>query len=58
VGVELKCVEKLLTYLRLTPLQVGLLINFNVARLATGIKRRVNNYKDSASPRLRGDPSS
>lgn len=48
VIVELKAVEKLLpvheaqlmTYLRLTKLRVGLLINFNVPVLKEGIKRR------------------
>ena len=62
VIVELKSVERLLpvheaqllTYLRLTSVQVGLLINFNVSRLATGVKRRVNNFQDSAPRRLRG----
>jgi len=47
--VELKCVEKilpihraqLLTYLKLTGKHVGLLINFNVARLADGLERLV-----------------
>ncbi len=49
VVVELKSVEavlpvheaQLLTYLRLTGCQVGLLINFNVAVLRNGILRRV-----------------
>jgi GxxExxY protein len=35
---------QLLTYLRLTGLRVGLLINFRVARLRDGLKRLVNNY--------------
>jgi GxxExxY protein len=47
--VELKAVERLLpvhtaqllTYMRLTNLRVGLLLNFNVPRLAEGIIRRV-----------------
>jgi GxxExxY protein len=47
--VELKAVEKvipvheaqLLTYLRLTGVRVGLLINFNVPVLRDGITRRV-----------------
>ncbi|HYO48831.1 MAG TPA: GxxExxY protein [Chloroflexia bacterium] len=51
--VELKTVEhllgihdaQLLTYLRLTGLSLGLLINFNVPVLKYGIKRLVNNYK-------------
>jgi GxxExxY protein len=49
VVVELKAVEKvipvheaqLLTYLRLTGIRVGLLINFNVPALKDGIYRRV-----------------
>jgi GxxExxY protein len=51
VVVELKCVDKreaiyeaqLLTYLRLSGLKLGLLINFNVPILRSGIKRLVNN---------------
>lgn len=50
VIVELKAVEKmipvyqaqLLSYLKLSGLHVGLLINFNVPRLKDGIKRMVN----------------
>ncbi len=50
VIVELKCVEailpiheaQLLSYLKLTGLQVGLLINFKVPVLKQGIKRLVN----------------
>lgn len=49
VIVELKTVEKILpiheaqlfTYLRLTGLRVGLLINFNVIALRDGIRRRI-----------------
>ena len=49
--VELKSIEKilpiheaqLLTYLKLSNLKVGLLINFNVLRIKDGIKRLVNN---------------
>lgn len=49
--VELKSVETiapvhskiLLTYLRLSNIKLGLLINFNVARLIDGIKRVANN---------------
>src|SRR5271166_951224 len=49
VVVELKSVQdilpvheaQLLTYMRLTKMHVGLLINFNVAVLKNGIKRRV-----------------
>jgi len=48
--VEIKAVDRLgpihesqlLTYLRLTGLRVGLLINFNVRHLRDGIRRRVN----------------
>lgn len=50
--VELKAVEKiipvfeaqLLSYLRLTGLRVGLLINFHEERLKDGIRRRVNRF--------------
>ena len=52
VVVEVKSIEavapvhhkQLLTYLKLTGLKVGLLINFNEALLKDGIKRIVNNY--------------
>ena len=51
VIIEIKCVDALadihkaqtLTYLRLTNLKLGLLINFNVVLLKDGIKRIVNN---------------
>ena len=51
VIVEIKCVDALadihkaqtLTYLRLTEIKLGLLINFNVIFLKDGIKRIVNN---------------
>ncbi len=54
VVVELKAIEALndvhmaqiLTYLKLSNNEVGLLINFNVARLKHGIKRVVNNYSE------------
>ncbi len=50
VVLELKSIERidpvhlaqLLTYLRLSGLQVGLLINFNVEVLHNGIRRRIN----------------
>jgi GxxExxY protein len=53
VIVELTVVEKLLrvhdaqllAYLKLSGLEVGLLINFHVPHLRLGIKRMVNNYK-------------
>ena len=37
---------QLLNYLKITDLQLGLLINFNVRMLSKGIKRVVNNYSD------------
>ncbi len=51
VIIELKSVEKiaavhpkqLLTYLKLTNLKLGLLINFNVTLIKNGISRIVNN---------------
>lgn len=61
---ELKTVEnllpiheaQLLTYLKLSGLTLGLLINFNVPVLKNGIKRIANNFVDSsASLRLRGE---
>jgi GxxExxY protein len=63
VIVELKTVEsllpiheaQLLTYLKLSGLSLGLLVNFNVPVLKSGIKRIVNNFQDSASPRLRDE---
>ena len=53
VIVELKVVEKMLrvheaqilAYLKLSGLEVGLLINFHVPHLRLGIKRMVNNYR-------------
>lgn len=50
--VELKSVEKLntlheaqlLTYLKLSQITLGLLINFNVVRLTDGIKRLVKDF--------------
>ncbi len=51
VIIEIKCVDVLadihkaqtLTYLRLTGIKLGLLINFNVILLKDGLKRIVNN---------------
>lgn len=37
---------QLLNYLKVTELQVGLLINFNVKMLKNGIKRIVNNFQE------------
>jgi GxxExxY protein len=52
--VEIKAVEALndihlaqtLTHLKLLDFRVGLLINFNVVRLVTGLKRVVNNFQE------------
>ena len=52
VIVEIKSIEtlasvhhkQLLTYLKLTSLKVGLLINFNELLLKDGLKRIVNNF--------------
>lgn len=59
--VEIKSVERLtivhakqlLTYLRLTKQPVGLLLNFGGATLKEGVRRIVNDYRSSASPRRR-----
>ena len=56
VVVELKSTEeisplhkkKLLTYLRLTNLKVGLLVNFNVNLLKDGIVRIVNGFEQDS----------
>lgn len=61
VLIEVKSVETLapvharqvLTYLRLTGLELGLLLNFNVPRLKDGIRRVVNGHKPMGSSRLR-----
>jgi len=50
--IELKAIDallpiyeaQLLSYLKLSGLKVGLLLNFNVRLLSNGIKRIVNNY--------------
>ncbi|MCX5811139.1 MAG: GxxExxY protein [Proteobacteria bacterium] len=60
VVIELKSVEEvkpvhkkqLLTYLRLTDKQVGLLINFNEIMLKNGITRIVNNYAPTGAANL------
>ena len=57
VIVEVKSVAKLddvhnaqlLTYLRLTKLHLGLLMNFNVMRLVDGVKRLVHDFPDDSS---------
>jgi GxxExxY protein len=56
VIVEIKAVEhlapindaQLLSYLRLSGMKVGLLINFHVRVLKNGLKRIVNEFPDSA----------
>ena len=61
VLVELKCCERLapahfkqvLTYLRLTDFQVGLLMNFGGNTLKEGLHRVVNGYVPSGTERLR-----
>ena len=61
VIVEVKSVEQLarahpkqlLTYLKLTNRQVGLLINFGAPTLREGLRRIVNGFPSSASSRLR-----
>ena len=61
VIIEVKSVERfapvhikqLLTYLRLTNLQIGLLLNFGGATMKEGIKRVVNDLPRSESPGLR-----
>jgi GxxExxY protein len=61
VIVEVKSVERiapvhtkqLLTYLRLTNLQIGLILNFGCATMKEGIKRVVNDLPPSDSPALR-----
>ncbi|MBE0511085.1 MAG: GxxExxY protein [Gammaproteobacteria bacterium] len=61
VVLELKSVETLLplhqaqliSYLRLSGLERGLLINFNVPILSKGIKRIVNQYNSAPSAPLR-----
>lgn len=66
VIVELKSVERLapvhgkqlLTYLKLTGIPVGLLINFGAATLREGLHRIVNGLPASASPHLRVNRSS
>jgi iron complex transport system substrate-binding protein len=61
VIVEVKRVEQLtrahpkqlLTYLKLTNRQVGLLINFGAPTLREGLRRIVNGFPSSAPSRLR-----
>jgi len=59
VVVELKSVEKvaavwkkvLLTYLRVSDIRIGLLINFGEELLKNGIHRVANNFEDKVSRR-------
>jgi iron complex transport system substrate-binding protein len=61
VIVEVKSLERLapvhakqlLTYLRLTNLRVGLLLNFGAETMKEGLRRIVNEFQPSGSPRLR-----
>ena len=61
VIVELKSVERvtpahkkqLLTYLRLTGLRLGYLLNFGEALMRNGVTRTINGYLDSNPPCLR-----
>ena len=61
VIVEVKSLERLapvhakqlLTYLRLTNLRVGLLLNFGAETMKEGMKRVVNNYTAPSSSLLR-----
>lgn len=54
VIIEIKSVEslaevhykQLVTYLRLSGIKVGLLVNFNTADISKSIHRRVNDFKD------------
>jgi GxxExxY protein len=41
---------QLLTYLKLSGLKLGFLINWNVPRIKNGMKRMVNNLENSATP--------
>ena len=62
VIVEIKAVETLsnlhlsqmLTYLKLTNREIGLLINFNVQSLRFGIKRVLNKYYTGESDIIHG----
>lgn len=66
VVVEIKSVEKLtpvhfkqvVTYLRHTGIEVGLLLNFQEIRMVDGIHRLVNEHKPTDQSRLRINRSS
>ncbi len=59
--IEVKSVERLapvhsrqvLTYLRFMNLPLGLLMNFSGMTFREGLKRIVNNYRDSTGSRLK-----
>ena len=59
VLVEIKSVDRLhpvhvaqvLSYLKLTGITLGLLINFNVPHLRHGVRRIVNGYVETNAPR-------
>jgi GxxExxY protein len=41
--------QQLLTYMKITGKRVGLLINFNVPVLKSGVKRVVNNFPETSA---------
>lgn len=49
--------RQLLTYLRLTELPLGLVINFGMSKLMDGVKRVVNDQPPEQSPQLRVNQS-
>ena len=59
VVVEIKTIERIvriheaqiLTYLKLSGLPIGLLLNFNVPRMCDGIRRFVHDLPPSCPPR-------
>ena len=55
VARQVPVARQLLTCLRLTNQPVGLLLNFGGATLKEGVRRLVNDYHPSASPRLRAN---
>lgn len=65
VVVELKTVSELapvhfaqmMTYLKLSGCEVGLLINFNVTKLTDGLRRVVRNYQEPSQASLPPRPS-
>lgn len=59
--IEIKSIDRLhdvhakqvLTYLRFMELPLGLLMNFGGARFSDGLKRVVNNHRDTSGSKLR-----